>query len=102
MFPTLLSSSNHLALDTVVQRLSAAPLVEGIALFGSSTQASGNPVSDYDLLVMLDNPPIRIFQMQTYIDGRIADVAFVETEVADRVLALTEPASAISAEGYLI
>jgi predicted nucleotidyltransferase len=102
MFQTIISVSNGLTLDQVVARLSAAAGVEGVALFGSSQQAAHDPTSDYDLLILLDKPTVQIFQMQTYINGRIADVAFVETETAERVLALEEPVGATSREGFLI
>ena len=102
MFQTQVSTSNHLTLDQVVSRLRASNAVAGIALFGSSLKPANDAVSDYDLLVMLSSPSVRIFQMPTYINGRIADVAFVETEVADSVLSLTEPVSPTSREGYLI
>lgn len=102
MFPTIISASTNLPLNSVIERLSRAPQVAGLALFGSSAQPLKSAVSDYDLLVMLDEPPIPIFQMQTYIDGRIADVAFVETKTARQVLALTEPVGPTSPEGFLI
>jgi predicted nucleotidyltransferase len=102
MFQTVISASNRLTLDQVVAWLRAAPDVDGVALFGSSRQAAHDPASDYDLLVMLDNPTVQIFQMQTYIDGKLADVAFVETETAERVLALELPVGVTSREGFLI
>ncbi len=102
MFQAGISTSNGLTLDEVVTRLSASLICEGIALFGSSVNPVNDSVSDYDLLVLLANPPVRIFQMQTYIGGRIADVAFVETDTAERVLALEKPVNPTSAEGFLI
>jgi predicted nucleotidyltransferase len=102
MFQARVSTSNALSLDEVVAHLSHSNLVEGVALFGSSLTTTTEPTSDYDLLVMLSNPPVHIFQMQTYIAGRIADIAFVETDTADRVLALDKPVSPTSSEGYLI
>jgi predicted nucleotidyltransferase len=102
MFPTLMASSNRLTLEAVLARLIRSGQVDGIALFGSSAQVVGDSVSDYDLLLMLPDPPVHIFQMQTFINGRIADVAFVETALADRVLSLAEPVNPTSSEGYLI
>jgi hypothetical protein len=102
MFRAGVSTSGDLTLEAVVRRLSDSGMVEGVALFGSSLQATNDPVSDYDLLVMLTNPPVRVFQMQTYIAGKITDVAFVETGVAERVLALEQAVSPTSAEGFLI
>jgi hypothetical protein len=53
-------------------------------------------------LVLIERPPARIFQMLAHIDGRMADIMFVETEVADRVLELQDPVPAGAFEGLFL
>jgi len=100
MFPTIISLSHHLTLENLVDRLKASSQVVGLALFGSPP--AENPASDYDLLVVLANPPVKMFQMSTFIGGRGADIAFSESEIVERVLKLDQPVSATSPEGFLM
>src|SRR5262245_14543042 len=102
MTNTIIASSNELTLDEALSNLARHSKVDGVAIFGSQPTNTTSNVSDYDLLIMVNDPPIRIFQLQTYIAQVMADVAFVETEVADRVLALEQPVPATSSEGFLI
>ncbi|MEZ4670408.1 MAG: hypothetical protein R3E39_21080 [Anaerolineae bacterium] len=101
MFQTMFCSSNSRSFVEVIQQLEQSPTVEGIAQFGSGYR-NDDPASDYDLLIVVSDPPINIFQMQTYIDGIVSDLIFVETELVERTLMLDAPTSAISEEGYLI
>jgi len=81
------SRSNHLALDDVLARLADSPQVDGLALFGSrAVGISVAEASDYDLLILVDELPITIFQMLTHIDGHLTDVVFVLTDMVDRLL----------------
>ncbi len=100
MFPTTTSLSHSLTLESLVDRLKASTHVAGLALFGSLP--ADNPASDYDLLVVLANPPVQMFQMTTFINGRGADIAFSESEIVERVLKLDQPVSATSPEGFLM
>ncbi len=81
------SLSSHLTLDAALARLAADERVDGLALFGSRAGAAALPASDYDLLILATALPIAIFQMLSHINGRMADVVFVLTEQADRLLA---------------
>jgi hypothetical protein len=98
MFPTIPSLSHTLTFEQLIDRLKSSPHVEGLALFGSPP--GDNPASDYDLLVVLANPPVQMFQMSTAIDGRGADIAFSESEVVERVLNLDQAVSATSLEAF--
>lgn len=102
MTHTISSQSNKLTLTEVLANLGANDKVYGVALFGSLPTDATNPVTDYDLLIMVKDPPVQIFQLQTYIGDIMADIAFVETDVADRVVALENPVLATSNEGFLI
>jgi predicted nucleotidyltransferase len=84
------TAASELPLAAVLRRVAASDKVDGIALFGSQSAAM-SPVSDYDILILINDPTIRIFQMLTHIDSRLADIVFVETELAERVLLTTEP-----------
>ncbi len=71
-------------------------------MFGSQASDFKNPISDYDLLILIAHPPVDIFQMLTHIDGRMADVVFVEADLAERVLSLDSPVSPSSFEGLFL
>ena len=81
------SISEHLSLSETITRLSQSPLVDGIAEFGSHTADHFSPTSDYDLFVLMTHLPLRVFQMLTTIQGRLADIVLVEAETADTLLA---------------
>jgi hypothetical protein len=95
-------AARYLTLDEVVTRLSASSMVDGLALFGSRPTSSANPVSDYDLLILVHDQPAPIFQLFTMIDHRLADVVFVETSLAGQVLAARAPVAAGSFESMFL
>jgi hypothetical protein len=61
--------------------------VDGIAEFGSRAARQEDAASDYDLLVLVNGLPARVFQLVTSINGRLADIVLVETETVDALLA---------------
>ncbi len=79
--------TNRLTLDEAVMRLSRQASVAGLAFFGARVAAQQDAVSDHDLLVLLDAPPITLFQSLTHIDGRMADIAFATVADAEHILA---------------
>jgi hypothetical protein len=81
------SISDQLSLDDTIDQLIQSSLVDGIAEFGSRSSQHFSAASDYDLLILLTHIPIHVFQMLTTIQGRLADIVLVETEMADRLLA---------------
>jgi hypothetical protein len=92
------SRSGQLTLDEALDRLRTSPSVDGLALFGSQTGIV-HPASDYDLLILVREMPEPIFQMFTTIDGRMADIVFVEAAWVDILLDFGQPAAASSFEG---
>ncbi|HKZ68970.1 MAG TPA: nucleotidyltransferase domain-containing protein, partial [Anaerolineales bacterium] len=94
--------TNILSFDEVVARLAVSEAVDGLALFGSRSTDDASPISDYDLLILVKDLPVRIFQMLTHIEQRMADIVFVETEIADRVLVSAARVSANSFEGMFL
>jgi predicted nucleotidyltransferase len=102
-FPVLPEiAARHLTLDETVARLSASPVVDGLALFGSRPAGNITPLSDIDLLVLVRHQPARIFQLFTCIANRLADVVLVETALADQILAETAPVAAGSFESMFL
>src|SRR5215831_9712844 len=99
---TIIAQSNALTLDVLLTNLANHSKVDGIARFGSRLTSNATSTSDYDLLIMVDDPPVQIFQLQTYINNIMTDVAFVETNVADRIIVLEDPVPSTSSEGFLI
>lgn len=102
MSTTVLAGSDALTLDQTIRRLETSDEVDGLAHFGSRVEIMSNSVSDYDLLVLVTEQPVDIFQLLTHIGGRMADVVISDIDSADRVLALDGTVAAISPEGMLI
>ena len=100
MIETPVSLSNAMTLDEVLDRLSQAHDVVGLAMFGSRLNAGASSISDYDLLILVENPPVRIFQMLSHIDGRMADIVFVEVDSVVQLLASDTPEQAEQSVGY--
>ncbi|MFN8494304.1 MAG: hypothetical protein U0350_42285 [Caldilineaceae bacterium] len=73
--------------DETVWRLSQSRSVEGVAEFGSRANARRSAASDYDLMIILRDLPIEVLQIVTAIDGRVADVVPIRTELVERIAA---------------
>src|SRR5262249_47279366 len=95
-------AASRLTLEAALARLAANEQVDGLALFGSRSGSAAHTASDYDLLVLISGLPVGIFQMLTHIEGRMADVVFVLTAQADRLLAGGGPVSASSNDGRFL
>ncbi len=89
------SFSDQLSLNETIEYLTQSALVDGIAEFGSRASQDVSAASDYDLLILLTSLPMRVFQLLTTIDGRLADIVLVETETADSLLATGERPTAL-------
>jgi hypothetical protein len=96
------TASASLSLEETLTVLSVSPLVDGIALFGSRAGAHDNPISDYDLLLLVTELPVPIFQMFTHIGGRMADLVFADTVSTDHALTLNEPIRANTFDALLL
>ena len=66
-------------LSEVVRRLAAHPSIEGVALGGSGRDSAMTPVSDIDLLIVVEEAWASLRGGVTQIDGRIGDLMFVTT-----------------------
>lgn len=99
---TQFTQAYGLTLDETLARLAASPVIDGLALFGSRPSGATDAVSDFDVLVLVNSLPAPIFQLLAWVDGRLADVIFVETEMVDRVGASSAPVAADSFEGLFL
>lgn len=102
MFESVPGPALNLSFAETIEHLRQSPHVLGIALFGSSAHAQPHAASDYDLLILIDEPAIHIFQLHTWINGISADVVFVQRTLVERVLALDAPSPAASSEGFVV
>lgn len=84
--------SDDLSREEVLARLRNNARVDGAAVFGSRLALQHDPVSDFDLLILIESPPVNIFQLLTHIDRRMADIAFVSTADVDRAVSAGDPA----------
>jgi len=86
-----------MTLDEVVERLKKNKIVEGIVITGSAARPnrrgsleaankSFGPLSDYDILVVLDKTKVRPRVVVTYIDNRLADMLFTTTKKIKEIL----------------
>jgi predicted nucleotidyltransferase len=82
-------------LDELVARLSRRDSVEGVVLVGSTGTKELRPNSDYDVLIILDEPAVPLLVGLTTIGGRLTDLLFATTsEVEDLLSGARPPAEA--------
>lgn len=67
-------------LEELLARLSRSQAVDAVAIIGSAAEGNLNANSDYDLLVVLANPPLSISTGVTHLDGRFTDLVFTTSE----------------------
>jgi hypothetical protein len=86
MFVTAPPIPSDLTLETTVSRLAACPAVDGVLLTGSTANLGLTVTSDYDLLIVLDDPlPLHVGL--GHLEGRLADLAFTSIDLLDRMVA---------------
>ena len=86
MFLTAPPIPPDLTLEAAVGRLAACPVVDGVLLTGSTANLGLTATSDYDLLIVLDDPlPLHVGIGR--LEGRVADLAFTSTDLLDRLVA---------------
>lgn len=74
-----------MSLEEVVSRLAAHTAVTGLMTIGSTRGDSFTAVSDYDLVVVLQDMPFPLHVGLTYIDERLTDLLFVRVESIDEI-----------------
>ena len=70
----------------LIDRLSKREVVDALAVIGSGADGTMNEVSDYDLLIVLNEPPQRLTGGVTNIEGRMVDIVFAATSDIDNLL----------------
>jgi predicted nucleotidyltransferase len=80
--------------DTVIARLKQHERVAGLLLTGSFARNEQTPASDYDLVILLNDAPKTWFVGVTTIDGRFADLIFVDAQALRAIQALDPDAPA--------
>ena len=88
---TGVAGTNTMTLDAVIARLAAHDVVDGILLMGSTASGALTPTSDYDLLLVLDEPPAPLRMVNTWVDGRLTEVYCTTVRALERIVA--DPAS---------
>jgi predicted nucleotidyltransferase len=83
-------------LEDLVARLSREPSVDGVVLVGSTETGQLRPVSDYDILIILEEPSPALLVGLTTIGGRLTDLLFGTVAEVDHLLSAA-PAASIEA-----
>lgn len=81
------------SLDVVIEHLAKHPHVDGVMQIGSLTTDMFNPISDYDLVVVLHDAPVPWYVGVTCIDHRFTDLLFVAPGALERIAVLSAPVS---------
>ncbi len=71
------------AISGLLKRLSRSGYVDGVALIGSAAGDQFRLESDYDVLIVLDQPPVPVRTGVTWVDGRLTDLVFSTVEEID-------------------
>lgn len=74
---TLFLSLEKVSFPALIHRLKQDPRVCGVVLFGSATETTFGPSSDYDLAVVVRIPDFMLNSLLTTVDGRPCDIVFV-------------------------
>ncbi len=75
-----------MTLRELIDRLSTRSVVDGLAVISSGADGTMNDVSDCDLLIVLNDPPLRIVGGVTQADDRMVDLIFSTTTEIDELL----------------
>ena len=80
--------------DDAVRRLAARPAVQGVALCGSRRDEALTPVSDIDLLIVVDEAHANLRSGVTHVDGRMGDLLFATTREIEEIANAGSPLDA--------
>ena len=85
-YPTIAASTNAMTLDATIARLAAHPAVAGLLLMGTTGTNALTPASDYDLLLILDQPNASLGMVQTWVDGRLTEIYCTPRAAIERIV----------------
>ncbi len=86
-FPT----EARLDLEALVARLSRRESVDGIVFVGSTGTSALRPNSDYDVVVIIDEPELPLLVGLTTVDGRLTDLLFATVAEVEGLLSGARP-----------
>ena len=66
-----------MTLQEFIARLRRSNSIVALAIIGSAAQARTDIASDYDLLIVLENPPVPLTGGVTFIEDRFTDIVFM-------------------------
>lgn len=86
MLETSISKSNTIKLKDLLKKLAAHAQVDAVLLIGSTGAGKMDKTSDIDLLIVLNEMPVPLFSVFTWIGGRMGDVYFISAAQVDEYL----------------
>lgn len=90
-------------LEELLARLRRSQAVDAVAIIGSAAEGNLNATSDYDLLIVLKEPPLTLAGGVTYLDGRLTDIVFAVPEDIERLnAAAAEEISMYGIQGSIV
>jgi hypothetical protein len=89
-------------LDELITRLARHPLVDGLMLLGTTGTDALTPTSDYDLLLVFGELPAPLRMINTWVDGRLTEIASTTAQAIERIVASDEPWGDGSEEAVLL
>jgi len=98
---TLPAHTGTWALDQLIARIAAQPVVDGVLLMGS-TATTPTPDSDYDLLLVVNNLPAPVHLLVTSVDDRFTEVYIQTTAQIDDLIDGDHPISTHSFDAALV
>ena len=69
-----------MTLHEFVARLKRSNSAVAVAIIGSAGEAKINPASDYDILIVLEDPPVPMTGGVAFVEGRFTDIVFMTSE----------------------
>jgi hypothetical protein len=101
MFPFLLSTTARQKLDDVLSRMKNHPAIEGILLMGSAAGENRSSHGDFDLALIVRDPPKNILGINTFVEGTFAEIFFYSCREVDAILK-QESIDPSSKEGWIV
>lgn len=74
-----------MTLQEFIARLKGSNSIVAIAIIGSAVEARTNLASDYDILIVLEDPPVPLTGGVTFVEDRLTDIAFMTLEEVRRL-----------------
>jgi predicted nucleotidyltransferase len=90
------------SLEETLTKIASHHRVEGVMLLGSTGTDDFTPTSDYDVLVVFSTLPAPLRIVNTWIDGRLAEIYCTTTEAIDRIVKCGAPWPDASEEATLL